>query len=121
MINYYNLLKTIYTKDYLVNFYDVDDGLCIALTHTLSKDEANLECLGNIIKYLFYVPSITYLRLLYLFIPQRPFVPKTIKVEKSTEKKSKLIETLQHKFNWSNKETQIYKGIINGQITNSIS
>lgn len=115
-MNYLDLLKTVYTKQKLEETNDL--GMCIALTKTLSKDKDNLPALKQVIDYLFYVEPIHYFYLLYFYIPQKSFIPRTIKFDKEKKEKDEFSELVQRILEFSDTEMQIHKEEINSIIEN---
>ena len=115
MINYFDVLKTIYTKQKLEVVDDL--GFLISLVKTLSKDTKNLKVLKNLEQYLFYIEPKHFFYLLYFSIRQQNFVPKLIKTEKKEEKENKTYDRIQHIFGWSNRELKANKIILDKVIT----
>lgn len=110
MTNYFELLKTIYTKERLAIAESNSD--CIALTKTLAKDQSNLKELKSIVKYLFLISPESYFYLLYFFIPKKPFVPKSLKIEKVEVKESKLLNRIKEILDWSDREFEFNRNFI---------
>lgn len=109
-MNYLDVLKTIYTKRKLEEFNDI--GMCISMTKTLSKDINNLKVLKKITPYLFYIPPKHYFYLLYFLIPEKSYVPRTIKVEKEKKKESVLLDKIQKILGWSNREMKLNEEVL---------
>jgi len=107
MVNYLDLLNTVYTKQKLAETDDV--GYCISLTKTLSKDRDNLPALKEIIPFLFYVEPKHYFYLLYFGIPQKSYIPRTIKFDKEKESESSFLDIIQNLFQYSDREVKIFK------------
>lgn len=108
--NFFDLLKTVYTKQPLA--VTDDDGMCVALTKSLSKDPSNAKAIRIASDYLFYIPARDYFYLLVCLIPKKSFVPKMIKVEKTEEKESKVLDRLQEVLSWSSREMDFNKKIL---------
>jgi hypothetical protein len=102
MSNYFSLLETIYSKRKLET--TEDQGLCIALSKTLAKDQDNLNILREVVQYLFYINPKHYFYLLYFTIGKKNRVPTLIKTEKKDKTDNKIYDRIQHIFQWSNKE-----------------
>lgn len=115
MINYFDVLKTIYTKQKLEIVDDL--GFLISLVKTLSKDTKNLKVLKKLEPYLFYIEPKHFFYLLYFSIRQQNFVPKLIKTEKKDDKENKLYDRIQHIFGWSNRELKANAIILDKVIT----
>jgi hypothetical protein len=112
----YELLKTIYLKHiYAIN---TDLSMNIALTTVLSKQKNNLTFLNNIVQYLYYINPIHYFYLLYFCIPQSSYVPKSLKINKIEEKENKVYNRIKQLFNWSDRELELNKTILNKTIDN---
>ena len=88
-----------------------DQGTCIGLTKTISRDPDALHVLKNMVQYLFYIEPKHYFYMLYFNIPYKKFF-KFIKVEKQEEKKDELIEELKRLFGWSERELSYHLPIL---------
>ena len=112
-INFYELLKTIYTKEKSIDFDACNDwGICVAITRTLAKQKDNLDALSKIVGDLFVGSPKNYMYKLYCDIPRKDFVPKSLKIEKVDIELDKLEKEVQRIFGWSINETQKNKEIL---------
>ena len=109
MINFLDLLKTVYSKEKLAVIDDMSD--CIAITKTLAKDTDNLKALREVTKYLFLISPRSYFYLLFCHIPKKAYF-KLIKIDKEEEKENKLFNKIKQILQWSDKELLYNKKII---------
>lgn len=118
MDNFFDLLKTLYTKQRIC--YTSDIGQCIALTKCLSKDKDNLSALKKCIPFLFYIEPEHYFYMLFFNIPKKQYVPKMMKLSIEEEKEDKLYNKIKYILNWSDKELKLNKSILDKTINKEI-
>ena len=111
MVNFYELIKSIYTKSEIR--FTGDIGTSIALTKVLSKETGNLHSLRRVVDYLFYLSPQHYFFLLFLTLPRRAYVPKSIKVERTEQKEDKLFLKIKDYFGWTDREYRQYLPLLN--------
>jgi len=110
MVEFFDIVKTIYTKQNPIS--EIDVGTNIALSKYLGRDKDNLPTLQKISKYILYIEPIEYYYLLYLMIPRKqkiPYLKKIIKVEKE---ENKLLDAIKRFLKWSDKELLLHSKLL---------
>lgn len=110
--NIYETVNALYKKE-PITIPKIDVSLCIALTNILKLDTNNLTILKKLTEYLFYLEPKRYIMLLFILLPQKIRVPFLKKIEKVTEEKEdKLYNKIGYVLDWSKKELNIYKFLL---------
>lgn len=109
MLNFYDILKSLYTKEKVSNLEELDIGLCLGLTKWLSQDSSNLPILQEVYPFVYYLKPINYYYVLYLSLPKKYKIPYFTKLPKETEPKdNKLLKEVQRILNYSDREMEFH-------------
>lgn len=114
MINFFDILNSIYTKKPIG--IEPDIPLTITLTKWLSWDKDNLLSLKKILPYFYYLTPQQYYDLLFYNIPQKSKAPFIKKIEKVEIKEDKVLQKIKKILDWSNRELEFNKSILLKQI-----
>lgn len=106
MVEFFDIVKTIYTKQNPIN--EIDLGTNIALTKYLGRDKTNLSTLQKLSKYLLYIEPLEYYYLLYLLIPKKYKIPYLKKIDKIEKEENKLSAAMKRILKWSDKELLLH-------------
>jgi hypothetical protein len=115
--NLFEIIRKIYLKEDISNISNIDVSMCLTISKYLSYDPDNLAFLKKIVIYIFNISADNYLYLLWLGIPKKSKVPFLRKIDKIEPKKDKLYEEIRLVLEWSDKELQFNKGILDRVIS----
>ena len=110
--NPFELIRKIYQKEDISDITNIDTSMCIIISKYLSYDKDNLPILKKLVHFIFYIEGINYIYLLWLSIPKKDRVPFLKKIDKKEEKKIKLYEEIKEVLEWSERELQFNKSIL---------
>ncbi len=111
--NIFSTIKGIYKKEPLL-IDKIDISLCIALTNILRLNKNNLTSLKKAVEYLYYLEPKRYIMLIFILIPFTPYPPFCKGVtKKEEEKEDKVYNKIAYLFDWSKKELELNKPILN--------
>jgi hypothetical protein len=113
----FEIIRKIYLKEDISDIDNTDVSLCLTVSKYLSYDSDNLPFLKKIVIYIFNISAENYLYLLWLGIPKKSKVPFLRKIDKIEQKKDKLYEEIQSVLEWSEKELEFNKGILDRVIS----
>ena len=111
-MNIFNIINNIYKKDPIL-VSKIDTSLCILLTSILRLDKYNIEQLRRVVSYMFFIHPKHYIMLLFVYIREcknPPFLKGINKKEKVKE--DKLYNKIAYLFDWSSKELNLNKPIM---------
>jgi len=108
--NFFNVIRSLYTKN--TNSETISQELCPTLIKWLSFDKTTIRYLKTLIPFLFYIEPQHFYYLLFFTLPKSSvpyFKKKDIKKE---QEEKKLVEKIQYILNWSDRELQFHKNVI---------
>lgn len=114
MPNFFDYLKAIYLKDKNLCPQEVDIQLNMTLSKWITFDTSNLNYVKSILPYMFYIQPKNYFILLYTSVSKKDTVPFLKKPEgiKTEEKESELHNRLKKLLQWSDREFELNKSIL---------
>jgi hypothetical protein len=107
----FGLIRTIYEKKGLEEEVSTTD--IVLLNRWLSFDRWNIGRVRKVMKYLFFVEPIHYFYLLYFNMPQVGRAPFLKSYKKEKDKEDKVFNKIAYTLDWSNKEFELNKNILN--------
>ena len=120
MINFWDIIKSIYTKK-KIDINEVESFSNIGLVKYLSFDKDNLLSLSRIAEFSYYIAQDSLFYLIWLSIPYKANTPYLKVYNRNIEvEDNELYKKIQYILNWSNRELDYNKNILNKVIDNSI-
>jgi len=113
----FEIIKKIYLKEDISDIGNIDTSLCLTISKYLSYDLDNLPFLKKIVLYIFNISANNYLYLLWMGIPKKSKVPFLRKIDKIEPKKDELYKEIQSVLEWSQRELDFNKGILDRVIS----